>query len=313
MAAGHPGRRWGLIPVSGAFALSLCILFLGACQKQDAALAPAYVDKPVVSDSRTHLMFAVHPLHNAQLLHQKFQPLMDYLDRQMPPYTFDLDTSADYAEFERKLKDHKPQLALPNPYHALLARDWGYRVIAKMGNDDVFRGIFLVRKDSELKNPVDLKGKVVSYPAPTALAAAMMPQLYLEKHGVSVETDLTNRYVGTHNSSIMNVYLGESAAAATWPTAWESFKAANPTEASQLRVIWETPKLIQNAVIADQALAPDVVDRISQLLVGLVNSDEGRELLKKIDTSSFVSASDADFNVVSEFLKEYNTLVKHRL
>jgi phosphonate transport system substrate-binding protein len=299
----HAGR--GLV-------LGLCALMLMACQRQEAVEAPVYADQPVRADARKHLVFAVHPLYNPQLLHQKFQPLMDHLARQMPAYAFDLNASADYAEFERKLQDLKPALALPNPYHALLARDWGYRVIARMGDDAVFRGVFVVRNDSPLKTPADLKGKVVSYPAPTALAAAMMPQLFLQKHGVDVASEITNRYVGTHNSSIMNAYLGQSAASATWPTAWAAFRAANPAEAAQMHVIWETPQLIQNAVIAHSALPADVADRVRQILVGLADTEEGRALLKNIDTVSFVPSADADFNVVADFLREFNALVKHQ-
>jgi len=70
-----------------------------------------------------------------------------------------------------------------------------------MGDDENFRGIILVRKDSAIENVADLKGKAVSYPAPTALAAAMMPQYYLQTHGLDVMNDLDNRYVGSQASS----------------------------------------------------------------------------------------------------------------
>jgi len=36
----------------------------------------------------------------------------------------------------------------------------------------------------------DLKGKAVSFPAPTALAAAIMPQYYLQTHGIDVMKDI---------------------------------------------------------------------------------------------------------------------------
>lgn len=86
-----------------------------------------------------------------------------------------------------------------------------------MGDDDNFRGIILVRKDSGIKSVKDLVGKNISYPAPTALAATMMPQWYLHIHGINIHTDITNSYVGSQESSIMNVFLGKSAAGATWP------------------------------------------------------------------------------------------------
>ena len=287
-----------------------CCVLLASCGKQDPVPTIQYDSKPVATDNKRHYVFLVHPLYNPQLLHQKFAPLMEYLDRNMPGTAFDLETANDYADFEGKLRAHKADFALPNPYHATLAQDWGYHVVAKMGDDSVFKGIFIVRTDSAIKVPADLKGKVVAYPAPTALAAALMPQLYLQKHGVDVQTDITNIYVGTHNSSIMNAYLKQSAASATWPAAWKAFQQSNPGEASHLRVIWETPTLIQNAIIVRNEVPEETRSRTTALLTTLQDTAEGRALLASIDTNSFVSSSDKDFEVVRQFLKEYNTTVK---
>lgn len=51
-------------------------------------------------------------------------------------------------------------------------------MIAMAGDPKDFKGIFLVRIDSGIKVPADLKGKAVSYPSPTALAACIMPQYF---------------------------------------------------------------------------------------------------------------------------------------
>jgi phosphonate transport system substrate-binding protein len=290
--------------------LAVALLLLASCSRQEPAPAPQYTSKAAVADQTTHYIFAVHPLQNPQLLHQKFEPLMKYLETQLPGTAFDLETSNDYADYERKLRAGKSHFSLPNPYHAALSRDWGYHVIAKMGNDELFRGVFIVRKDSPIKTPADLRGKVVAYPAPTALAAAMMPQLYLQKNGINVATDITNKYVGTHNSSIMNAYLKQSDISATWPVAWQAFELSNPVEAADLKVIWQTPTLIQNAIIARNDVPPDVVAQVKRVLTTLQDSAQGRQLLKGIDTTRFVSASDSDFEVVRTFMAEFNHLVK---
>lgn len=301
--------RWLL---RGCWTLTLWLGVTGlvACSREEAVPTPQYTSKAVVADQLTHYVFSIHPLQNPQLLHQKFEPLMAYLQAQLPGTAFDLETSNDYADYERKLREGKADFSLPNPYHAALARDWGYHVIAKMGNDELFRGVFIVRKDSPIKTPADLKGKVVAYPAPTALAAAMMPQLYLQKAGVEVQTDIKNQYVGTHNSSIMNAYLRQSDISATWPVAWTTFQLSNPQEAADLKVIWQTPTLIQNAIIARNTVPPGVVDQVTRLLTELQHSAQGQQLLKGMDTASFVAANNQDFEVVVKFLEEYNHLVK---
>ena len=290
----------------------LLLALLAGCNRETPVQGPTYTSQEKTQDAKAHVVFAVHPLYNPQLLHKKYEPLMRYLSANITDTVFDLEASNDYADYEDKLKRREPQFSLPNPYHATMARQWGYEVIAKMGNDDVFRGIWIVRRDSPVKVPADLKGKVVAYPAPTALAAAMMPQLYLQKHGVDVQTQLKNVYVGTHNSSIMNVYLRQSAASATWPVAWESFQKANPKEAAELKIIWQTPQLIQNAVIARKDVPPELVQQVRKLLVGLKDSDEGRALLVGIDTTSFEPSNDEQYEIVSQFMKEYDSKVRKK-
>ncbi len=295
----------------GLIAVCLMVLAsLASCSREEAAPAPEYTSKGAVTDQRTHYIFDLHPLRAPQLLHRKFEPLLAYLETQLPGTSFDLETSNDYADHERKLREGKPHFSLPNPYHAALSRDWGYHVIAKMGNDELFRGVFIVRKDSPIKIPADLRGKVMASPAPTALAATMMPQLYLQKNGIDVATDITNKYVGTHNSSIMNAYLRQSDISATWSVAWQAFEQDNPVEAADLKVLWQTPALIQPAIIARNDVAPDVVAQVTRVLTTLQDSAQGQQLLKGIDTTRFVIASDTDFEVVRKFLDEFNSLVK---
>lgn len=300
----------GITPLKTLWVGLASALIIFGCGREQAPQGPRYTDKAATDSAVKHYVFAIHPLHNPQLLHQKFEPLMRYLSAHIPGTQFEVDASNTYADYEAKLRNKTPDFSLPSPYHGMLSRDWGYHIIAKMGNDEVFRGIFLARNESPIKVPTDLKGKTVAYPAPTALAAAMMPQLYLQTHGVDVETELNNQYVGTHNSSIMNAYLGQSAVSATWPVAWEAFKVANPKEASELKVLWETPKLIQNAVIARNDVPKETADKVVELLTGLHRTDEGRTLLANIDTTSFEASDDRQFDVVGQFVKEFNAKVK---
>ncbi len=291
--------------------LILCFisLWLAACGDSVAPQGPAYVGQSQ-PESRPIYHFAVHPLHNPQKLHQIFSPLMRYLDQRVPQARFELEASSSYAHFEEKLKAGSVEFALPNPYHAVRAREWRYRVIAKMGNDQDFRGIFLVRNDSGIKTPADLRGKVVSYPAPTALAAAMMPQLYLHNHGLDVNKDIKNSYVGTHESSIMNVYLGQSAAGATWPPPWRVFQREHPKEAGEMHLAWQTEILVQNAIIVRQDVPAAVADGVREALVHMHENPEGRSILAGIETPSMDVADDRSFDKVARFLDEFRAKVR---
>jgi phosphonate transport system substrate-binding protein len=130
--------------------------------------------------------------------------------------------------YDKKLYDRQFHFALPNPFQTVNSVKHAYIVFAKMSDDENFLGIFLVRKDSHVKTAADLKGHAVSFPAPTALAATMLPQYYLQQEGLDVMNDIDVRYVGSQESSIMNVMLGETIAGATWPPPWIAMSKERP-------------------------------------------------------------------------------------
>jgi len=173
------------------------------------------------------------------------------------------------------------------------------------GEPQDFKGIFVVRRDSNLSRPADLKGKSVSYPSPTALAACIMPQYFLHNHGIDVDADIENRYVGSQESSIMNAYLGQTAAGATWPPPWRAFQKEHPREAAELKVIWETESLVNNSLMVRGDVPLEVGEQVRVLLLGLDGTKEGKSILSGMETARFLPASDADYEVVRRYISRF--------
>lgn len=297
------GRGWRSI------VLALILSFLMACDSGEREQgAPLYSARPPRVDKE--YVFAIHPLHNPTRLFEVYGPLIDYLNRNVTGVSFRLEASRNYEEFEKNLYARRYAFALPNPYQTLNSLKYGYHVLAKMGNDRQFTGIILVRKDSGIRKVGDLKGKKVSYPAPTALAATMMPQYYLHTHGLNVNRDIENIYVGSQESSIMSVYLGEVAAGATWPMPWEAFQKEQPDKAAALRVAWETAPLINNGVVARDDVPKQVVDRVAALLDTLHQSEEGQAILARMPLTRFERADDVRYRVIEDFLRRFEREVR---
>ncbi|MBC7956808.1 MAG: phosphate/phosphite/phosphonate ABC transporter substrate-binding protein [Cytophagales bacterium] len=291
-------------------ACALVLLAAGCGRSQDKPYEPSYVSQVPVQPGLVYVL-AVHPLHSPKRLFQVYQPLVDHLNTRLAGGAqLRLEASANYAAFEDKLKRREAHLALPNPYQALEARQHGYRVFAKMGDDANFRGIILMRKDSRVQHPRDLIGKAVSYPAPTALAATLLPQSFLQQNGVNVEQDLENRYVGTQESSIMNVALGRTAAGTTWPQPWRAFVKEHAQLADQLEVRWTTESLVNNAVVARDDLPPAFVDQLRKALLDLHQSSEGRDILARMELSRFEPATDKSYDVVRTFIERFERQVR---
>lgn len=290
-------------------ALFLLVL-LAACGKEEASYQPGFTDRSASGNAQKHYSFGVHPLHNPERLLERYGPVMDYLNRHIEGAHFELEASRNYDEYNKKLYSRQFDFALPNPYQTVNSLKHGYHVFGKMGDDHHFTGVLLVRRDSGIREVADLKGKKVSYPANTAVAAYMMPQYYLQTHGIDVNKDIENLFVGSQESSIMNVYLGNVAVGVTWPIPWLAFQKEHPDKAAQLEVRWETEPLINNGLVARDDMPPELVRRVAELLTNLHESAEGRAMLEKLPISRFELADDATYDVAREFFEKFSKTVR---
>jgi len=295
--------------------VALCLLLIStfavvACDSSSPpATGPRYDSEPQASD-KPHYHLAIHPLHNPKKLAEAYQPLIDYLNTNIAEVTFELEASRNYQAYEVKFRARTPEFLLPNPWHTLEAIKVGYRVIAMAGDAEDFKGIFIVRNDSGIRSPADLKGKIVSYPSYTALAACIMPQYFLHRHGLDINKDIENVYVGSQESSIMNAYLGKSAAGVTWPPPWRLFRKDHPEQAAELKLIWETPPLMNNSVMVRDDVPVALRERVQALLLGLDQSPAGKSILLGMAPARFHIADNASYDKVREYIATFEQTVR---
>ncbi|WP_333873773.1 phosphate/phosphite/phosphonate ABC transporter substrate-binding protein [Methylobacter sp.] len=255
-------------------------------------------------------IIGIHPLHNPKRLFEVYGPIVDYVKVNLPEADFTLEASRNYEEFDRKLYSGHFDFAMPNPYQTINSLKHGYRVFGKMADDDDFRGIILVRRDSGINTIADLKGKAVSYPAPTALAATMMTQYYLHTHGIDINHDIENRYVGSQESSIINVLRGHVAAGATWPVPWKTFSNENPLLAAQLEVKWQSEPLQNNGWVVRKDVPMEVANKFATLLFNLDRHQQGLKMLARIPVTRFEPANDDSYGPVQAFIATFIKTVR---
>lgn len=286
----------------------LCLALLGCQPQSEVAYQPNF-SAGSAADGKEYIV-GIHPLHNPQRLMERYGPILAYINQQIPAAHFRLEASRNYDEFDKKLYSGHFDFAMPNPYETVLSLKHGYRVFGKMGDDSVFRGIILVRRDSTIKQVSDLKGKKVSYPAKSALAATMMPQYYLHTHGIDVNRDVENVYVGSQESSILNVLRGHVAAGATWPVPWTAFQQEHPEQARQLMVKWQTDTLPNVGWVARHDVPPALVEKFGNALFHLQDSAAGQKLLAQLPISHFEPADDATYAPIRAYLALFSKNVR---
>lgn len=292
---------WLLIPVS--------FLISGCDTSANNPKIPHYSDHPDNISEKIYTL-GIHPLHNPKKLYENFSPLADYLSDHLDGIRIEIEASKDYASYNQKLANAKFELALPNPYQTINGFSYGYQAIAQMGANDSFKGIILVRKDSGINHISQLIGKKISYPAPTALAATMLPQYFLQTHGLNIKNDTQTLYVGSQESSIMNVYLKLSSASATWPIPWYDLIKNKPQIANQLKIGWSTQSLPNNSFCYNTQKVPSAIARkIQKLLVDLNQTPEGKKILDSMNIKQIKAVNNENYDPILKFMREFNKIV----
>ena len=285
-------------------------LILAACGEEVEQEYKIQYSSDAALNAEKEYIIGIHPLHNPKRLHEIFGPIANHLSEKIPGANFKIEASRNYAAFDKKLYSRKFHFALPNPYQTVNAVEKGYLVFGKMADDENFRGIFLVRKDAGINNVADLKGKAVSFPAPTALAATMMPQYYLQTNGLDVMKDIDIRYVGSQESSIMNVMLGNTMAGATWPAPWRALAKERPELEKELKVIWKTSPLPNNSLIVRDDVDENILRKVKGIILSLHKHERGRVWLGKMELSKFEHATNQTYQPVVEFLERFDRTVR---
>lgn len=306
MRATKTGVSWLL---TTAWLPVFVVVSLSACTPESPTPSLQYAAQPKAGQETVYRL-AVHPLHNPERLVAAYQPLVDHLNGQVQGAKFELESSRDYQAFEQKFRQREPEFLIPNPWQTLQAMKVGYRVIAMAGDASDFKGIFVVRRDGGVAKPADLKGKSVSYPSHTAVAAGILPQAYLHAHGINIRRDIQNVYVGSQESSIMNVYLKQTAAGATWPPPWRLFQQQHPNEAAQMKVIWETPSLVNNSVMVRGDVPAALAGQVADALFALPSLAQGKAILGSMQTARFHPANDASYQVVADYIARFEREVR---
>ena len=283
--------------------------FFVSCNNKPDSAGPKYGTSPSGQPMRTYTI-AVYPMLNPTKLFETNQPLIEYLNKNLKNVQLRLEASRDYSSFEGKYKNKIPDFLIANPWQTLQAEKYGYNVITTLGDAADFKGLFIIKKDNTFYSPSELKGRGISYPAKTSMAACIMPQYFLFKHGINIKRDIRNIYVGSQESSIMNVYLGKADIGATWPIHWRDFQKEHPHEASSLKVLWETEPMINTSLMVKNSIPSELQEKIRALLIALNNNEEGKRILEKMEITRFIKTDNKDYEFVRKYISNFERKVR---
>lgn len=254
--------------------------------------------------------FGVRPIRNTKLLWETYAPLVREVNSRLSSFGIRLESGMTEPAFDTKLRRGELDAALVEPHRVIDLEPCGYRVFARAGDRDRIGGVVVAQKELGIRHPRDLRGKVICFSSPGALASTMLVKVYLKKSGLDVERQATLRYTGSSDSSLLNLLAGDAAAAGVSRAVWERFTATETDSASSLQLLWRTEELPGFALMAHSRMAAEHVAELRQAFLALAKSEQGVKALSAARLNSFQAGESGSYDSLWEFLHEYKSLFK---
>ena len=108
----------------------------------------------------------------------------------------------------------------------------------------------------------------------------------------------------------MNVFLGNSSAAATWPPPWRALSKERPELAKALTIKWQTKPLPNNGLVARNDIPETLVKQVAKVLFNLHRKKGGQLILKRMQLSRFEPASNDTYKPVIDFVDKFHQQVR---
>ncbi|MGF1658134.1 MAG: phosphate/phosphite/phosphonate ABC transporter substrate-binding protein [Rubrimonas sp.] len=138
-----------------------------------------------------------------------------------------------------------------------------------------YRGVIIVRSDSDIQSFEDLKGRSFAYSDPGSTSGYLVPSFAFHEMGVDPESYFSKTgFSGGNNNSVFAVIDGTYDAAASWETAPDRSVTTRMVNSGLIpegatRVIWRS-NIIPDVVIGMRAdLPPEMIEAVRAALIAL--------------------------------------------
>lgn len=251
---------------------------------------------------------AILPLYSPLTIYRRFDPLMKYLSEKTG-YEFKLVIPRDFEEFVKIVKNQEVHFSYQNPYvYALLSREKKVKAInITVGEDcvkeesdicggDKFRGVIIVRSDSEIKDLKDLRGRKILIVSPYSAGGFLSQKIYLEKKGFNLYRDFRIIDVKRQEKVIIGVYKGLGEAGFVRESALGVF--GKEIDLSKIKILAYTETL-PNWPFAVVRASPELTKTVQTLLSELKDD----YVLKNLRIKEFRPAKDEDFKELKNYIR----------
>jgi len=171
-----------------------------------------------------------------------------------------------------------------------------------LDNTSTYHGYIFVRKDSNIKNVKDMKGKTMAFVEKSTTAGYIFPLAYLREHGIASPEKYFREYffTGSHDAAIDAVLNRSADIGAAKHSMYDRMKKEHPRIAEELVIIAQSPSVPSNGLCVRKDLNEDLKKKLKDALLNIDKDPEGQDVLKKFGAIKFIETTAKDYEPVHE-------------
>ena len=260
--------------------------------------------------SATTFTFTAIPDEDESQLRTRFEKVAMYLEQKLGVKVKYVPVKS-YSAAVTAFRNNQVQLAWFGGLSGVQARRLvpGSQAIAQGYEDQFFKSYFIAHHSINLTMTdsfPDISQKTFTFGSKGSTSGRLMPQYYIEQHLLKKPQQAFKRvgFSGDHSRTIAQVQAGAYQVGAVNYKVWETALATGKVDTNKVSVIWKTPAYpdyqwtIRTGV--DAKFGKGFADKVQAVLLNM----KSPELLNSFPRSSFVNATNKDFEPVLDVAKK---------
>jgi phosphonate transport system substrate-binding protein len=259
-----------------------------------------------VSTGKAPIVIGIFPRRDPARTIHLFQPLKNYLEQKLGRKCL-LETTTDFAAFEKKLHQRRYDLVHFNQYHYVKSHNTlAYDAIAQ--NEEFgeakIRGAIFVRKDSGYDSIQQLRHKDIIFGGgKDAMMSYIVPRYLLEQEGLHAK-DFTAHFASSPPNSILATYTRQVDAGGAGEIASRLKVVTQKIDISELKILKISESIAHLPWAVKHEMDTQLKQQIQSLLLSLKDSEQGRKILKAAQLTGLNLVKDEDYNLHRAMIKQ---------
>ncbi len=175
-----------------------------------------------------------------------------------------------------------------------------------------YRAQFNVRCDSGITEFEQLRGKTIAFVDPGSASGYQFPYVTLKNtYGIDPDKDMTAIFAGSHDAAALAVYNGDVDVSVTFggspgSDGRETIEAEYPDVKDVVCILGYSDYIPNDGIVVRKGLDPELVEQITQAMIDIAATPEGKELTNTLfNVTDFARIDASAYDIVREVSKTF--------